>query len=45
MPANGIHEYSRIHEYKGDAEAKEETMAWPAGGAHYLPRLREFLDS
>jgi hypothetical protein len=36
MPANGIHEYSRIHEYKGDEEAKEETMAWPAGRAHHL---------
>ena len=33
---------NRIQESK---EAKEETMVWPAGRAHQLPRLREFLDS
>jgi hypothetical protein len=35
---------NRIHEYKGDEGVKEERMAWPAGRAHHLPRLREFLE-
>ncbi len=38
----------RIQEYKGAEGVEEETMAWPAGRADLLPRLRgfpEFLDS